>query len=60
MSKKCMVMTDYFGAGGIHLKRGTVCEVLGEETDYVWIYTYIEEAGEDLPFPVFKCYIKFL
>lgn len=59
-NKKCIVLFDFVGCAGILVKKGTVSEVLKTEKDYIWINPYIEEIGEEIPFPIFKNYVKYL
>lgn len=57
--KKCMVLLDVPCCAGITIKKGTICEVLKDDLFIVWVNPYIDEIGEEIPFPILKNYIRY-
>lgn len=58
--KKCIVLFDFLGCAGITIKKGTICEILKDEKDFLWINAYVDEIGEEIPFPIYKNYVHII
>lgn len=57
---RCMVVLDFIAVAGILVKKGSMCNVLKDDKDYLWIDPYIEEIGENIPIPIFKSYVQYI
>ncbi|CUU48142.1 hypothetical protein ACUH7Y_13430 [Clostridium beijerinckii] len=57
---RCLVVSDFTAIGGIIIKAGTICEVLNDGEEFIWINPYIKEADEEIPIPILKSHVRFL